>query len=523
MIMWKLSRLFWTIYHLKYSQILYRIRYKFLPVKYKKLSFEKTQLNIELNNSIPAYNSYNPDDSSFTFLNLTKSFDKGLDWNYAEFGKLWTYNLNYFDFLNQASITKEQGVELINQYIEELSEVKDGLEPYPVSLRIINWIKFLAEHKINNKSYNDVIYSHANFLSNNLEYHLLGNHLLENAFALLISGVYLTDNKLLDKAKQILSSELKEQVLNDGAHFELSPMYHSIILYRILDAINLLEKNNDSIDSIYGLLKTTASKMLSWLEHLSFNDGDIPLFNDSVLGIAPSYDNLFSYANQLNIEYPKGIFDNSGYHKLKSKHIETVVKGGDIGPDYIPGHAHADTFSFVTYLKGIPFIIDTGVSTYEPGELRLYQRSTQAHNTVSIKELNSSDVWSTFRVGTRAKSKTLVKEVNKFVASHNGYSQIHERTFEISDSTLTIKDRTMKESPHPKKAILHFDPDVCVEKLDSLIVTNHAHIQFKNAISVDIHDCNIAREYNKLIPSKKAVITFENNLETKIIVDVKNN
>ena len=45
------------------------------------------------------------------------------------------------------------------------------------------------------------------------------------------------------KAVEILREELEEQILNDGGHFELSPMYHQIMLFRVLDCINLIENN----------------------------------------------------------------------------------------------------------------------------------------------------------------------------------------------------------------------------------------------------------------------------------------
>ena len=72
-----------------------------------------------------------------------------LDWNYNVFGKLWTYNLNYFDYLNQENITKEQGIYLINDFIKNREIIIDGFEPYPISLRAINWIKFLSRYQIN--------------------------------------------------------------------------------------------------------------------------------------------------------------------------------------------------------------------------------------------------------------------------------------------------------------------------------------------------------------------------------------
>ena len=33
------------------------------------------------------------------------------------------------------------------------------------------------------------------------------------------------------------------KILEDGGHFELSPMYHQIMLFRVLDCIQLLKLN----------------------------------------------------------------------------------------------------------------------------------------------------------------------------------------------------------------------------------------------------------------------------------------
>ena len=45
-------------------------------------------------------------------------------------------------------------------------------------------------------------------------------------------------NELTAYAQQ----QLEEQILPDGAHYEQSPMYHCILLDRLLDAINIGER-----------------------------------------------------------------------------------------------------------------------------------------------------------------------------------------------------------------------------------------------------------------------------------------
>ena len=54
----------------------------------------------------------------FIFLNKTKTFaDGSIDWNYSKFGKLWTYNLNYFDFLS----SDHNKLDLIHNYTDNIA------------------------------------------------------------------------------------------------------------------------------------------------------------------------------------------------------------------------------------------------------------------------------------------------------------------------------------------------------------------------------------------------------------------
>src|SRR5204863_9681114 len=72
-------------------------------------------------------------------------------------------------------------------------------------------------------------------------------------------------------------------------------------------------------------------------------------------------------------------------------------------PDHLPGHAHADTLSFELSLREQRVLVNTGTSTYEVAAERLRQRGTAAHNTVVVDGVDSSEVWSSFRVARRAR------------------------------------------------------------------------------------------------------------------------
>ena len=86
----------------------------------------------------------------------------------------------------------------------------------------------------------DSLFAQYRILNESLEYHLLGNHLLEDGFSLVIGGLYFSNKKWFRKGRKIVTNALNEQVLEDGGHFELSPMYHRILLGRLLDCIHLV-------------------------------------------------------------------------------------------------------------------------------------------------------------------------------------------------------------------------------------------------------------------------------------------
>lgn len=510
--------LFCTLYYLKPIQIRYRI--KLILKKYlffEKIKWEVTNKDVCRNNdillgdSIFFTESYKIKDDTFAFLNLSHSFSGNIDWEYMDYGKLWCYNLNYFEFLRQSSCSKEIGCKLIDDYIDKLPLNSVGMEPYPLSLRCYNWIYFFVKHQIDNETYNVFLYQQLKVLTGRLEYHLLGNHLLENGFALLFGAYYFDDLVFYKKAKQILLPELQEQTLKDGANFELSPMYHCIILLRILDVYNLMKSNSSFSQELLPFFENIALKMLAWLDAMTFKDGNIPLFNDAAFEIAPLPIHLFEYAYRMGLAVKKGVLSESGYRKFSNNKFELVVDVAKVGPDYQPGHAHADTFNFELHIHGRPVIVDTGTSTYEINKSRFYERSSAAHNTVVVAGKNSSEVWAGHRVGKRAYVRITNDCETELTAWHDGYGKElkHYRTFKFTEDVILIEDQIACKA----EAYLHFHPSEQIEIKDNYIVGSDYIIECIGAVSICLLKTYFAPKFNIRIPSVTVRIDFENNLQ----------
>ena len=192
----KILRVYHTIKYLKFKQIIWRI-YSFFPrfiffnnqfPKIKAIKFEGVSKK-----------GITQDYTEFTFLNETHHLAEN-GWDNKSLSKLWRYNLHYFDFLLQKSenldIIKKQK-NLITSWISENPFGNGtGWEPYPTSMRIINWIKWNNKTNALTDSAILSLWNQIRWLASRPEFHLLGNHLFVNAKALLFGcAIFRSDEK----------------------------------------------------------------------------------------------------------------------------------------------------------------------------------------------------------------------------------------------------------------------------------------------------------------------------------------
>ncbi len=556
----KLFLIYHTVIHLRPIQIRYQLWYRFrkmwrkasgftyplsIAKKAKPLKFTPW---IDKVTSLEITSSNNEKKYSFTFLNITKEISPptgGVSQRDEEVGKLWAYNLNYMDYLLQANMDVQIGNQLIKRFVNDLPQNPTGLEPYPIALRGINWIKFFSRTSLRGggtttrqslaiNSIASSLYAQYHILLDNLEYHLMGNHLLEDAFSILFGAFYFKEQRFWVTAKKLLTQELKEQLLDDGAHFELSPMYHQILLDRLLDCINLMQNNRcfEEQDKLLAQLKQKAEQMLTWLNTITLSDGRIPLLNDSAPGIAPTTAQLNEYAARLVVSAPSkatnysaltsGSLSTSGYRRFDGANYECILDIGSVGPSYQPGHAHADTFNFILNVNHQPFLIDTGISTYESNAIRLKERGTAAHNTVTVNGRNSSRVWSSFRVAQRANVEIIKEEKNRVTAAHDGFRSIgtsHQRSWLFNEQTIKVED-VLTGSQTKGTAYFHFSPALNPTKKNNEIWINDICVSFERAETISLIKAQLPNGYNQSVDYYKLEIAFQHKLTTIITTKV---
>lgn len=388
-------------------------------------------------------------------------------WDGSQREKLWRYNQHYFDDLNASGADgrRDWHRALLVDWVNRNPPGRgNGWEPYPTSLRIVNWLKWMLAGNPLPPECTGSLAVQVRWLLARLEWHILGNHLFANAKALVFAGLAFEGpepSRWLDTGLRILRRQLPEQVLADGGNFELSTMYHAIFLEDLLDLINASEAWPGRISAeVTAEWRAAAARMLAWLRTMRHPDGEIAFFNDAALGVAPTPAEIEEYASRLNVaaaprEAPGGQrvtivhLDASGYVRVDAGRATAILDVAKVGPDYIPGHAHADTLSFELSVAGHRLFVNGGTSCYGVSEQRLRQRQTRSHSTVEIDGEDSSEVWRGFRVARRAYPFDLSvhgsAEQSIVACSHDGYARlpgrpIHRREWRIGLRRLDVVD-----------------------------------------------------------------------------------
>ena len=143
--------------------------------------------------------------------------------------------------------------------------------------------------------------------------------------------------------------------------------------------------------------------MRHWLGAVLTPDGEVPLLNDGYPVDRELLAALRPGPDPVTPASPLLVLPETGLVRAVAGGWHLLADVGPPCPPSLPAHAHADTFGCLVHVDKVPLLVDTGTSTYEPGPVRRYERSTAAHSTVQVDGADSTEVWGVFRAGRRAR------------------------------------------------------------------------------------------------------------------------
>lgn len=436
-----------------------------------------------------------------TFLHESEMFRWDEPWHLEGRSHLWNFNLHYFEFLH--SLAKrfletedraclDKAVQMIRGWIHQNPRGKggDGWSAYTISLRLTNWMAFhSAVRSYLDASFREELeasaYEQYCYLAAHLEKDILGNHYFENLKALVLCALFFDDGAALPGFLEEFLAECRREILPDGMHFELSPMYHKIVLEGVMRVtIGLRKKGipNTELEQMAGRMISAAFSMERGLLRT-------PLFNDSGDNVSKSLAALLYCADvQLGIgPVSRQALPDSGYYFFENGPRRLIVDAGAAGPDYIPGHSHCDAMSFELYRDGEPWLVNCGTYAYQCDQRR-YFRSTEAHNTVQAEGTEQSEIWSTFRLARRSRTRVLELLPNGIRMEMTDYRGNRiRREITLTADSLCIKDsaKGMNLRSH-LHAIHHIDINSTgrIEAGEAMYAPEFGLLQTINQISI---------------------------------------
>ncbi len=510
----ELPRLLRTLRHLRPSQVYWRGRY-LAERRFSRVMGEKSAATAGTHGPIPRvhwdlprtlFAEWNwPGDEklvhqlsqgTFEHLNQVRELGRPVNWllGPADRDRLWTVTLHYHRWVYELSLRAvrddELGrqasgllIELVSDWIARYDVSTPGSRPlawnaYATATRIGWWVRsvlWLGEewwlrHADFQTRFLASLWQQAGYLADHIEWDLRGNHLIRDALGLAWAGRFFDApeaKKWLALATALAADQCREQVLADGGHFERSPMYH---LHVMEDFCLLLELLEDA--AVKKRLRSALAGMAEFARWTRHPDGRIPPLNDA------AHEDDFLSADLLERVAKSGLtvdssspagerycggrycggrhFADTGLAIWRGNPWTVFFDVGPIGPDYQPGHGHADNLTLECSFCGTPVFVDPGTHSYDRDERRAYDRSTAAHNTVCVDRTDSSEVWHIFRVGRRAKAiRVDVKANSKALdaaAAHDGYVHlgvIHHRRVQVAEGgALAIVDRLEGRGSH---------------------------------------------------------------------------
>ena len=396
--------------------------------------------------------------------------------------------------------------------------------PLELGVRLVNWVWAIdlvsdsnAYKNANLEAIRNSAYQHCYDIQGKYSQGTsANNHLIGEATGVFVASIYFNfQDEWVQESKNILEHEIQAQSYPDGGSRELAQGYQYFVLQFYM-AAGITGMKSDQAFTLK--FQQTYKRMTHFLLAIA-EGGDIPQFCDGddgyVLNLGgpklnrkaeliamsqifedkkgekPGQEEITEVEFWLNqfcnhslksSMLESAAFPDSGYYLLQntnSYNVSLMFDCGPLGYTNIAAHGHADALSFVLRIEGENILIDPGTYDYFTyPEWRSYFKSTQAHNTVEIDELDQSVMKGLFLWDQHAESSCDSWEVDsnggKITAHHDGYLRLsdpvlHTRTVELdgANSTISVIDNIDCKKEHRVKMHYHYDHQCQVNLVDS--------------------------------------------------------
>ncbi|MEE2695252.1 MAG: heparinase II/III family protein [Pseudomonadota bacterium] len=265
----------------------------------------------------------------------------------------------------------------------------------------------------------------------------------------------------------LLKYLIKNDILNDGMHYLRSPSEHFFFLCSLIDIKNFLGNLEKEIPIE---VNEKIQELASVLKFFRISDGQLSIFNKFDFIDVKKIENVLKKAN-CKLKVPTTL-KSSGFHRVSKNKLTFIMDCGK--PSSKKTHAGSLSFEFSHFSQKI--VVNSGSPYVNHKEWNDAMRSTAAHSTLNIDEINSSDIFFDKDTTTRIAdvwSERIEKNDSVWINSaHSGYKKIfgiiHKRSIHIDSNNLIVRgaesfyESREKSQKIPSKyfIIFHIHPSI---------------------------------------------------------------
>ncbi len=421
-------------------------------------------------------------------------------WQAPDLNKRWLEHIHSFSWLkdlNQAvdqNNARKRAEELIESWINHHTQWGEiSWRADIVGERVTNWLIYTplimdTDDVIYRGRVLDIMARSARHLMKMSSNFPDGPDGLKAIIGLVLSGLYIPYGEAWFKeGTSLLKFALSREILADGGIRSRNPQE---LLHLFMNLVLLREAYSDVSQNVPLELKNAIRRMASNLKTVTQGDGKLPLFNGVII---QNHEDIYATllkVNQADAEQAK--LDQCGFARIEKGKSLIIMDAGPPAELELSAQCHSGTHSFEFSRGTERFIVNCGDASFvlnmENQNLAKMSRSTDAHSTLILNHLNSSEIRDDGLIGAGVTktSSTRFEERGHilFESEHDGYVEqynyLHKRLIYMNDSGEDIRGEDIIEQSSPNR---HAD-------LATFDIRFHLHPN----VSVDVdNDDNIVR------------------------------
>ena len=409
-------------------------------------------------------------EGDFEFLG-TLIRDTDMPWMAKNVSDEWLSSVSEFNWLQDlhavgTDAARDKARHLISLWIDTngIRWRKDAWRPSVAGNRLSNWIdqrEFLAVGATPSflRKLDTSIYQHNRFLK-----HL--RLLLPPGFNRIIAlkGLILTaltnrDCRYLIRVCKHLDRELVTQILGDGGHITRNPIIEVELLRHLIDIRTALKHSNEEIS---GYLQNAIDKIAPMVRFFRHGDGGLALFNGGNEGEGWLIDVILTRSEASGKPFTST--PHSGFERMGANRTLLIMDVGKPAAVGFDEQAHSGALSFEMSVGKERVITNCGAYKGAVDSWGDVQRTTAAHSTVTLENLNSAELLPGGGVGIRPESVASERReadgniwVNAALVGYGGQKKItHDRRIYLSANGGDIRGEDTITGDNSQKFVARF-------------------------------------------------------------------